>query len=315
MFMALGVGAFSSGLFHLITHAFFKALLFLGAGSVIHSLQGEQDLSKMGGLKKFMPWTHATFLVGWLAIIGVPPLSGFFSKDEILWRSFSSVQGGFWIWCVGFVTALLTAFYMTRLMVLTFWKKPSASRFEKHTPHESPKSMTWVLVALALLSAVAGVIGLPHILPGHPTHYLMEWLNLTEARYRTQSVAIEWSLMGLSTLAVILSASLAYYLYKKKPEALVKFVLKIKPVYSLVFEKYRIDELYEKFLVRPTLEISQALWRQVDQGFIDNISKSISGLSLQWSKVVRDYQDGKIESYAMYIVFCVIIFISVALMV
>ncbi len=179
MFLAVGVGAFGPALFHLMTHAFFKALMFLGSGSVIHAMHEEQDIRKMGGLKKHMPITYWTFLFGWLAIIGVPPFAGFFSKDEILWYSFSSPNGHPIFWLVGVLGAGITAFYMTRLMCLVFW---GSSRVAKNIhPHESPAVMTFPLIILGILSIVGGWIGIPHvisaILPNHPHNILEHWLE------------------------------------------------------------------------------------------------------------------------------------------
>src|SRR5207244_1787837 len=171
MFFGLGVGAYTAGIFHLMTHAFFEALLFLGAGSVLHALSGEQDMRRMGGLAPRLPWTHATMLIGTIAIAGLPPFAGFFSKDEILTAAFAS--GHYGVWLVGVLAALLTAFYMTRLYVLTFRGPSRLTHEAEHHLHESPKSMTLPLALLAVLSVIGGWVGLPFQQGGH---VLERWL-------------------------------------------------------------------------------------------------------------------------------------------
>src|SRR5262245_5970495 len=178
MMLAVGVGAFGAGIFHLMTHAFFKALLFLGAGSVIHALSGEQDIMKMGALRSRLPWTHATFLVATLAIAGIPPLAGFFSKDEILWSALSGPGGSVWLWGLGVIAAGLTAFYMTRLYLLTFAGPSRLSHEAEHHLHESPPVMTMPLAILAVGSAVVGFLGVPHFMGGGALPNFMEhWLE------------------------------------------------------------------------------------------------------------------------------------------
>ncbi len=309
MFLALGVGAFSSAFFHLITHAFFKALMFLGAGSVIHSLQGEQDLRKMGSLKKFMPLTSITFTIGWLAIIGIPPFSGFFSKDEILWKTFS--QGHYVLWGLGLIASAFTSFYMTRLMTLAFWK-PVRSNYKK-TPRKSPLSMTIPLILLALLSFIGGFIGLPHIFPSHPPHILSLWLGMKEPQLLITSAQWEMALMVLSVLLSLSFSYLAYVFYRKRPEVPASFTKKIHPLYNFVYHKYKVDEAYKMFLLDPVWRISDSLWRMVDMSFIDKIPYCISKFSLWWSKSIRDLQTGKIERYAVYMIFSLVIVISLAL--
>ena len=220
MILGVGVGAFIPAFFHLITHAFFKALLFLGSGSVIHSMNEEQDIRKMGGLARLMPITSITFLIGYLAIMGIPPFSGFFSKDEILFYVFASSQGSVCLWILGLIGAGCTAFYMTRLMALTFWGK---SRVEKNIhPHESPKSMTGPLIVLALLAAFGGFLGIPHfigsVLPGHPPNVLEHLLQAYVAQVDVSKVSVsaEWGLMFLSVLVALLSAMGAYMFYLKR---------------------------------------------------------------------------------------------------
>lgn len=180
MFLACGVGAYQTAVFHLMTHAFFKALLFLGSGSVIHACSGEQDMTKMGGLKKYLPHTHATMLIGSLAISGIPFFSGFFSKDEILYSAIALPNGVSYLFFIGVLTAMLTAFYTGRMMSLTFYGSEKMSHDVKHHLHESPAMMTFPLYVLAGLAAFGGFLGMPHLLGdylGHMPHYLSHWLN------------------------------------------------------------------------------------------------------------------------------------------
>tara|TARA_B100001248_G_scaffold262718_2_gene261488 strand:+ start:31209 stop:33134 length:1926 start_codon:yes stop_codon:yes gene_type:complete len=306
MFLALGVGAFTAGIFHVMTHAFFKALMFLGSGSVIHAMHEEQDIRKMGGLKKYMPITHWTFVMGWLAIIGTPFLSGFFSKDEILWMSVHSPRGSWLLWLIGFITAGMTAFYMTRLMTLTFWGK---SRVPKDVhPHESPISMTLPLIVLAVLSVFGGWLGVPHgvssLLPGHIPHLLEVWFGdliapipgLGKANY-----ALEYSLMAMSVLLAAGSAFAAYKLYTEKESLLAAWVQKAKGLHNLVANKYFVDEFYHARIIRPCVEMSKALWEFVDVGFIDKITYIVSNAFQDLAKAVRMTQNGNLQRYALYI--------------
>ncbi len=306
MFLACGVGAFGAALFHLMTHAFFKALMFLGSGSVIHGMHEEQDIRKMGGLKKYMPITHFTFLLGWLAIIGLPPFAGFFSKDEILWLSFQSPLGHPALWLVGAVTAALTAFYMTRLMALTFW---GPSRVDKSVhPHESSWIMLFPLCVLAFLSVVGGWIGIPHILgeliPGHPGNFLEHYLqkvivpipNLAPADH-----SIELALMGLSVLLAAVSAGVAYHFYIRSPQTPVKIADKLGPVYRTVYNKYYVDEGYFAAIINPMVAGSKRLWLYVDVNFIDKTTYVLADLIKGGGSFVRSVQNGNLQQYALYI--------------
>ena len=306
MFLACGVGAFGAALFHLMTHAFFKALMFLGSGSVIHAMHEEQDIRKMGGLKKYLPITHLTFLLGWLAIIGMPPFAGFFSKDEILWMAFHSPRGHIVYWVMGFFGALMTAFYMTRLMALTFWGKSRVD--SKVHPHESPATMTIPLIVLALLSVVGGWIGIPHaigsILPGGPANVLEHWLEpvvrvvpgLEEAD-STQ----EWLLMGCSVLFASISALLAFSFYTKNTDKPAKIAGALGGFYRLVADKYRVDELYGAALLNPLFKASQGLWYYVDVNFIDKATYLLADLVKGGGQFARSLQNGNIQRYALYV--------------
>jgi NADH-quinone oxidoreductase subunit L len=307
MFLACGVGAFGAAMFHLITHAFFKALMFLGSGSVIHAMHEEQDIRKMGGLKKYLPLTHATFFVGWIAIIGIPPFAGFFSKDEILWFAFSSPLGGFPLWFAGVIGAACTAFYMTRLMALTFWTKP---RFDEHKthPHEAGPSMAIPLVVLAVLSAIGGFMGIPHvigeILPGHPGNWLEHWLEGSIAKpagFGHGSKMMEWALMGISVSIASLSALTAYNFYVVDPERPVKFVRALPKLHSLVFNKYFVDEFYFAKIINPIVGASRALWAFVDVNFIDRGTYVVGDFVRGIGSTVRTLQNGNMQQYALYI--------------
>jgi NADH-quinone oxidoreductase subunit L len=249
------VGAYWVAIFHLYTHAFFKALLFLGSGSVIHALSGEQDMRRMGGLKDKIPTTHWTMLVGTLAIAGVPGLAGFFSKDEILWQVFN---GSSWIWLVGLLTAGMTAFYMWRLMALTFY---GASRVEPKVAahvHESPRVMTLPLVVLAIGSSAAGWIGVPKIWSALPEvfrtfeHWLESALAPAAAHAVTEQAhpaSTEWLLMLLSVAVAGVGIALAWRLYQRRPEQAEALRQAAGPLYTAAYHKWYVDEIYDFLFV------------------------------------------------------------------
>ena len=305
MFLAVGVGAFGAALAHLMTHAFFKALMFLGSGSVIHAMGGEQDMRKMGGLKKQMPVTHLTFVCGWLAIIGVPFFSGFFSKDEILWMSFQSPRGHIFLWFIGVVTAFFTAFYMTRLMAMTFWGGSRVPSLVK--PHESPFSMTFPLGVLAVLSVFSGWLCVPHglgsVLPGHPHNKLEQWITPLLAPFEKghDSLSVELTLMGFVFCGVTLSAVVAFVLYVLKPEQTGKNAEKIKGFYRLLSNKYWVDEIYLKFLINPLVRFSQYLWTRIDIKVIDRMTYFISNGFRNAGEGLKAFQSGNLQIYALYI--------------
>ena len=263
MFLALGVGAFSAGVFHVFTHAFFKALLFLGAGSVIHAMSGEQDMRNMGDLKERIPVTFWTMVIATLAIAGIPPFAGFFSKDEILWQTWTSEGGAYRIlWVVGYATALMTAFYMFRLICLTFFGHPRMSHEAEHHIHESPKSMTAPLVILALFSIFAGWLGWPHSLGGSDrfAHFLdpvfaREAQVLTEEGKSGQLAAgekeeehtsgAEFLLMGLSVAAALAGGFMAWRAYSKADKGYAEPIAAAPPVYNTLMNKYYVDEAYD----------------------------------------------------------------------
>jgi NADH-quinone oxidoreductase subunit L len=322
MFLAVGVGAFGAGMFHLMTHAFFKALMFLGSGSVIHAMHEEQDIRKMGGLKKYLPITHITFLIGWLAIIGMPPFAGFFSKDEILWQAFSSSSGHILLWIAGAVGAALTAFYMTRLMALTFWGK---SRVDKSVhPHESPLIMTIPLMVLGLLSVVGGWVGIPHVISeniGHIPNFWENWLSplirelpKVEGAHETGQAVLEWSLMGVSVGIAAISALVAYIMYTSKEGSAEKVAKAFGPVYNLVNKKYLVDEFYFAGIINPLVAGSKNLWFYIDVNLIDKATYKISDLVRGGGSFVKSLQNGNMQQYAMYVCLGVVVALSFVLM-
>ena len=303
MFLACGVGAFTAGIFHLMTHAFFKALLFLGSGSVIHALSGEQDMRKMGSLKKHLPITFTTMFVATLAIAGIPGLSGFFSKDEILWKAFSSEHGHPALWAVGALAAGITAFYMFRLIFMTFF---GASRMEPHVEkhvHESPFSMTVPLMLLAVLSVAGGWIGIPEVLGGH--NYFEEWLAPVFAHGAAGAhgaahhpIALEMGLMAGSVAVAICGIGLAYYLYRVRTEKPRKIAEAVPGLYDAVYNKYYVDEIYDIFIVRRIVDGSVWLWRAFDAAFIDGIVNGVASLVRGTGDRLRRVQTGVVGNYA-----------------
>jgi NADH-quinone oxidoreductase subunit L len=317
MFLAVGVGAFNAAMFHLMTHAFFKALMFLGSGSVIHAMHEEQDVRKMGGLRKYLPITYWTFFMGWLAILGMPPFAGFFSKDEILSQAFSSPLGHPLLWLAGWIGALCTAFYMTRLMCLVFWGK---SRFghDKH-PHESPWTMALPLCVLGGLSVVGGWIGIPEvisaILPGHPHNFLKHWLGPAVAKLPAVEVGAgrEWALMSASVVFSMISAFIAYDSYIRHPERIARWVGHLGRFYRAVANKFYVDEFYEAGVIQPLIRFSKILWVYVDVNVIDKATYFVSDLVKGAARGFRSFQNGNLQQYALYIVLGMVITITYVL--
>lgn len=313
MFLGAGVGAFMPALFHLMTHAFFKALMFLGSGSVIHAMHEEQDIRKMGGLKKFMPITHLTFVAGWLAIIGVPPFAGFFSKDEILWYSFASEHGSKFLWFIGLLGAVMTAFYMTRLMALTFWGE---SRVPKNIhPHESPLTMTIPLMVLGALSLVGGWIGIPHLIGnafGHLPNLLEHWLehSIVKVNLHHASSVVEVSLMGISVAVAGLSALVAFLIYSAHQGVADSFVSRFPRFYNLVVNKYWVDEFYFAKIIDPLVATSKSLWIYVDVNFIDKITYVLTDYIKSMASGLKATQMGNMQMYALYISFGLVVLLS-----
>jgi len=323
MFTACGVAAFSAGIFHLMTHAFFKALLFLGAGSVIHGLAGQQDMRYMGGLKRRMPKTFWTFIIATLAIAGIPGFSGFFSKDEILWKSFSSDFGSTLIWAVGLFTAGLTAFYMFRLIYLTFYGKERMDSHTKEHIHESPSVMTVPLMVLAVLSVIGGWIGIPHVLGGsnHFDKFLEPVMkgahHSPEGEHALASTAhnssLELILMASSVILVLFFICLAFYLYNKNIVAAGQLRKSLSPIHRLLYGKYYIDELYGAVIVRPLVNGSLFLWKIFDVIIIDGLLNGLATLIGDMSSGLRPIQTGNLRTYATIFLLGVIALIGYAL--
>ncbi len=312
MFLAMGTGAFTAGMFHVTTHAFFKALLFLGSGAVIHAMHEEQNMLKMGGLQKYLPVTFRTFFVGTLAIAGIPPLAGFFSKDEILWQAWLNSPV---LWGMGFLAAFCTAFYMWRALSLTFF---GATRFnEAHVhPHEAPRTMTMPLVILAALSALAGFAGMPALF--HVPNVFEQWLEPVTAAATERLVAphvddtgLEIGLMLLSVGVAVGGILLARRLYAGRGERASALGQRFKGIYALLFHKYYIDEIYDTLVVRPLDWISERVfWKWTDIGLIDGAVNGTASLIMRVGDVVRRTQVGLIQVYAAVLVIGVVVVIG-----
>jgi NADH-quinone oxidoreductase subunit L len=306
MFLAAGVGAFSAGIFHVMTHAFFKALLFLGAGSVIHSMHEQQDVRYYGNLKKYMPVTYITFLLAGLAISGFPLFSGFFSKDEILWYSFS--QGNIIYWLLGAFTALLTAFYIFRIVSLTFFGE---ERFSKDIhPHESPKVMTVPLIILAILSVIGGFIGVPEVFSGEHGNLFHTWLApVFEPAHQAMNIeahgshATELVLMAISVVLALIGIYAAYKIYTVRKDIAEKFAVKFKGIYNLLLNKYWVDEAYDAAVVNPIKKGSdKVLWRFSDDKIIDGTVNGLAKLVDFIASIIRKFQNGIAQFYAVIMV-------------
>ncbi len=293
MFVAAGVGAYGVAVFHLYTHAFFKACLFLGAGSVIHAMSGEQDVRKMGGLAKKIPITFVTFAIATAAIAGLPPLAGFFSKDEILWFAFASERGGApWLFAVAAATALMTAFYMFRLLWLTFFGTPRMDEKTAHHIHESPWSMTGVLIVLALLSTVGGFFSIPHFLESMlPLPSVRPELHHYETPLVVLSVAI-----GLAGLAA------AAWFYARNGIRAEQVKTHVEPLYRLLSGKYYIDELYEALLGRPIRWISDRIFLRVgDRLLLDGTLDGMASTARGTAGLLARVQTGNLHFYAFLV--------------
>ena len=314
MFLALGVMGYSTALFHVLTHAFFKALMFLGAGSVIHAMSNEQDLRRMGGLRKALPITFFTFLIGCLAISGIPPFSGFFSKDEILAHVYEHNKV---LWAMGLLTAFLTAFYMFRLLFLAFFGEFRGTEEQKHHLHESPASMTLPLVILAILAAVGGFMGAPMFTGGH--HYLGEYLApiftysqqlMPEVFSAKPSESTELMLMGLSVAAGLLGIILAYVQYVARAQRPAEDEAQRSVPESLVYHKYYIDELYNAVFTRPIMALSSGLYRFVENSVI-NPAVGVFGRAVNGGgQLLRYVQTGAVETYLILMVIGIVLILG-----
>jgi len=317
MFLACGVAAFSAGIFHLMTHAFFKALLFLASGSVIHAMGGEQNMQHMGGLSKKIRWTYLTMLTATLAIAGFPPLAGFFSKDSILLSAYQSEHGGRILYAFGLLTALLTSFYMFRLIFLTFHGKPRYDEHKVHV-HESPKSMLVPLMILAVLSIIGGWMAAPAFWGG--PDYFAKFLEPVFAPSSVGSAeaaeatahALETPLAVVAVVTALLGFAVAFWLYLKqpgKPEALAK---SMRGAYTTLLNKYYVDEIYAALIVTPLLWISRTvLWQTVDVRAIDGTVNGIADGATDIGDGVRHTQSGNTRSYAVWVVIGALVIIAI----
>jgi NADH-quinone oxidoreductase subunit L len=302
MIMGVSAGAYFASMFHLATHAFFKALLFMGAGSVIHGCHEEQDIRRMGGLKKALPVTFITMLLGTIAISGVPGFSGFFSKDEMLAHTYEYSPA---IWLVGSVTSILTAFYMFRLMFLTFYGHFRGTHEQEHHLHESPKSMTIPLVVLAILSVVGGFLGLPEFWGTH--NWIGEFLKPVAGESTgLMSHEKEWMLMGIASVAAIATIYCAYVIYRQRRIVPVEHEKDMAPLQRVVYHKYYIDELYDNIIRKP-LDLLAGAYNYVDKHVVDNIVNGVGTAVDGLSGVVRRVQTGNIGFYILGMVAGIII--------
>ena len=313
MFVGCGVGAFASGIFHLMTHAFFKALLFLGAGSVIHALSGEQDLWKMGGLKAHLPRTHVTFLIATLAIAGVFPFAGFFSKDEILYQAW--LRGGPLVWMAGVIGAFMTAFYMFRLYFLTFHGRSRVPEEAKHHLHESPNSMTGPLMILAVLSVIGGFVQVPILAGGQRLDQFLEpvfadAVDLAPAAHAASAAGAEVGLMVISLVVALMGIFVAYKFYVADPELPRRLAEQMRGAYRLVFNKYWVDEIYESFVVQPIYRGSVRLWERFDAAVIDGAVNGVGRQIERGAELLRLAQTGYVQVYALILTLGAVVLIG-----
>ncbi len=317
MFLACGVGAFAAGIFHLMTHAFFKALLFLAAGSVIHALGGEQDMLRMGGLSRKIPWTYATMLAATLAIVGAPGFSGFFSKDKILFETFGDPRGGIVLWTIALLGALLTAFYMFRLVFLTFH---SAPRYDEHRTHvhESPKNMLVPLGVLAALSVGGGWMAAPAMWGG--SDYFQRFLAPVFGTAKpleagaTEAHTLELQLTALAVGVAAVGFLVAWWFYIRRPQTPERLAESFHAPYKLLLDRYYVDELYDLVIVRPFVWVSsRLLWQVVDEGGVDGSVNGLAHVARRFGDRVRLLQSGNTRSYAAWVVVGAVLVVSLLL--
>ncbi|NTW88332.1 MAG: NADH-quinone oxidoreductase subunit L [Desulfobulbaceae bacterium] len=333
MFLAMGVGAFSAGIFHLMTHAFFKACLFLGSGSVIHAMHhalhkihahdDAQDMRNMGGLRKAMPITFITFLVSTIAIAGIPGFSGFFSKDEILWMAFANAYHGnlnIVLWGIGAIAACFTAFYMFRLVFMTFFGECRINSKAKEYLHESPLVITIPLMVLGALAAVGGYLGMPKLL-GMLPNYFEHWLEpvfelateygSTYAHHGAHpSHAVEWGLMGLSVVIALVGIGIAFTMYVKNTELPGKFVATFPTLHRVVYNKWYVDEIYDYIFVNPCKAFGQFLWKGFDVLIVDGVVNGVANVVMGFSGILRYMQSGYIYNYAISMALGVVVMLG-----
>ncbi len=329
MFVAMGVGAFTAGIFHLMTHAFFKACLFLGSGSVIHAMHhalhhahlgdDAQDMRNMGGLRKKMPVTWATFGISCLAISGLPFFSGFFSKDEILWWAFASTRGSKVVWVMVVVAAFMTAFYMFRCLYMTFYGEQKTNPKAKDHVHESPWVITLPLVVLAGLATVGGLIGIPHVIDiAHVGNKLQQFLapvfQQSQQLYQIEAhgtASTEIILMIFSVLVALAGIGLATVMYMKNPALPGKFTARFSALHRAVFNKWYVDEFYDKLIVNPTKQFGTFCWKGFDVIVVDGIVNGLAKLVGALSSVLRYTQTGLFQNYALTMVLGTVVMVAI----
>jgi NADH-quinone oxidoreductase subunit L len=308
MFLACGVGAFGAGIFHLMTHAFFKALLFLSAGSVIHAMGGEQDMWNMGGLSKKIKVTFVCMLFGTIAIAGFPPFAAFFSKDSILFAAYNSENGGKALYAVGLLAAVLTSFYMFRLIWLTFYGEKRYDEHHVHV-HESPGTMTGPLMILAFLSLTGGWFALPGLFGGKDyfAEFLLPVFGIGEAGGGVAAQSLEHILSAVAVVAATAGLLVAWRMYSKKIKRPA-----LEGVYKLLYNKYYVDELYAATVVRPLVWLStNVLWKVVDAGMIDGAVNGVADGAAAVGDTVRHTQSGNTRSYAVWVVIGALVVLSI----
>jgi NADH-quinone oxidoreductase subunit L len=337
MFLAMGVGAFAAGVFHLMTHAFFKACLFLGSGSVIHSMHhalhhahshdDAQDMRNMGGLKSKMPITFLTFLVSTIAIAGIPGFSGFFSKDEILWQAFANPYHGsinYILWGTGAVAAGFTAFYMFRLVFMTFYGECRITPKAKDHLHESPFVITLPLMVLGTLAVVGGYVGVPKLIgdvlggiPNYFEHYLEPVFRISEEFAKEHmhaaahhSHALEWGLMGTSVIVAVIGISIAYALYIVSPSIPARFTAAFPALHKAVYNKWYVDEIYDFLFVNPCKALGNFLWKGFDVLIVDGVVNGVAKVVISFSAVLRTVQSGYVHNYAFSMAFGMVVIVG-----
>jgi NADH-quinone oxidoreductase subunit L len=325
MFLGCGVGAFAAGIFHLMTHAFFKALLFLAAGSVIHALSGEQDMRRMGGLRKKIPWTYATMLMAALAIAGAPLFSGFFSKDEILEAARSGPHANPWLWGLGLIGALLTSFYIFRLVFLTFHGPPRYDERATHV-HESPKNMLVPLVVLAVLSVVGGWVAAPSLIGGanHFEGFLSPVFSASGVQPLLEHEAIRSSplmellraVTGPPVIVALIGFLVAWWFYIRQPQTPERLAESFYAPYKLLLNKYYVDELYDRAIVRPLVWLSsRVFWQVTDERVIDGSVNALAHAARSLGDRLRQVQSGNTRSYASWVVVGAVLFTSLLILI
>jgi NADH-quinone oxidoreductase subunit L len=299
MFLGLGVGAYTGAVFHVMTHAFFKALLFLGAGSVIHALHTQQDMRFMGGLKKYLPVTHITFLIACLAISGIPPFSGFFSKDEILAAAYAKNPV---YWVLGVIGAGMTAFYMFRLYATTFLGEFRGTEEQKHHLHESPLAITIPLIVLAVLAAVGGFVNVPEVFGGNAKlHEFLSPVITTEKTFELTS-SKDFMLMGISAAIAIIAIIIALAKYIKKPE-----LGEPKGLGKVLANKWYVDEIYNALIVNPLSYLAAFFKNVIEKSGIDGFVNGVGTFVQYSSRRIRLVQNGRVGTYILLMVFSIVV--------